>query len=119
MHYVRRLRMQDIDQGHLTLTLSSAGSRKGRTAVYSFLCRHRAEYCYNALSVRHYSQCDLHPRLEQRLALSVPEVKLWSPENPNLYDLTMELLQDGEVVDFVTTYFGMVESGDPGEIGCS
>ncbi|WP_238546501.1 glycoside hydrolase family 2 protein [Paenibacillus sp. TCA20] len=31
----------------------------------------------------------------------------WTPENPNLYDVTFELLQDGSVVDQVESYFGM------------
>ncbi|MDQ3864993.1 MAG: glycoside hydrolase family 2, partial [Actinomycetota bacterium] len=37
-----------------------------------------------------------------------PGPALWSPEQPNLYDLRLELLdQDGEVVDRVDSYFGM------------
>ena len=34
-------------------------------------------------------------------------VRLWSPEQPNLYDLTIETLKDGQVTDRVETYFGM------------
>jgi beta-galactosidase/beta-glucuronidase len=35
------------------------------------------------------------------------EQRLWSPERPNLYDLTVELVdQGGQVVDRVTSYFG-------------
>lgn len=33
--------------------------------------------------------------------------RLWSPEHPNLYDMHMQLLQDGEVLDEVDSYFGM------------
>ena len=37
-----------------------------------------------------------------------PGPALWSPENPNLYDLRLELLDpDGEVLDRVESYFGM------------
>jgi len=37
-----------------------------------------------------------------------PSVALWSPENPNLYDLRLQLLdRDGEVLDTVESYFGM------------
>lgn len=39
--------------------------------------------------------------------LSVPDAKLWSPENPFLYNLKVELIADGEVVDTVKSYFGM------------
>jgi beta-galactosidase/beta-glucuronidase len=33
--------------------------------------------------------------------------RLWSPEAPNLYDITLSLLQDGVEVDSVASYFGM------------
>ncbi len=42
-------------------------------------------------------------------AVSVPiaDAKLWSPDSPFLYDLTIELLQGGKVVDTVESYAGM------------
>jgi len=44
--------------------------------------------------------------------VSIPEPKLWTPENPNLYDVTVRLTnQRGEEVDAVKTYFGMREVG--------
>lgn len=39
--------------------------------------------------------------------ISVPDFKLWSPEDPNLYDMVLELSVGGNVVDTVKTYFGM------------
>ena len=39
--------------------------------------------------------------------LKIPDQKLWSPENPFLYGLKIELLSDGEAVDEVKSYFGM------------
>ena len=47
-----------------------------------------------------------------------PRAALWSPEEPNLYDLRLELLDDsGAVLDAVESYFGMrkVEARD-GEV---
>ena len=35
------------------------------------------------------------------------DIKLWSPENPFLYDLKAELIIDGNVVDTVKSYVGM------------
>ncbi|RCW77350.1 glycoside hydrolase family 2 protein [Saliterribacillus persicus] len=35
------------------------------------------------------------------------KVMLWSPEQPNLYDVEYRLLKNDEVVDEVTSYFGM------------
>ena len=57
--------------------------------------------------VRHSRYSDLTPRPENQVGLSVPECQLWSPENPVLYDLKITLLQDGQPVDIVDTYFGM------------
>nr|WP_068891209.1 glycoside hydrolase family 2 [Pedobacter panaciterrae] len=41
------------------------------------------------------------------LELAVKNPKLWSPEAPFLYDLSIKLLKDGKVVDEVKSYFGM------------
>ena len=38
------------------------------------------------------------------LAMVVPNPELWSPENPVLYDVLLEVVVDGEVVDSVTSY---------------
>jgi beta-galactosidase/beta-glucuronidase len=40
------------------------------------------------------------------VVLRLPAQRLWSPERPSLYDLTLELLAGGEVVDRVDSYFG-------------
>ncbi len=53
------------------------------------------------------------------ISLSIPTPKLWSPDNPFLYDLAIELTDsDGNVVDQVQSYFGMrkisVEKADDG-----
>ena len=39
--------------------------------------------------------------------IAVPDFKLWSPEEPNLYDMVLEMVVDGAVTDTVKTYFGM------------
>ncbi len=36
-------------------------------------------------------------------------VKMWSPEEPNLYDITFKVVKDAEVVDTVGSYFAMRE----------
>lgn len=41
------------------------------------------------------------------IELPVPHEHLWSPDDPFLYDLDVELLKRGRVVDTVTSYFGM------------
>lgn len=39
--------------------------------------------------------------------VEIPDAKLWSPENPFLYDFVLELSQGGAVSDTVNGYFGM------------
>jgi hypothetical protein len=46
-------------------------------------------------------------RAGQVVELRIDNAKLWSPDSPHLYDLTVELMQDGKTVDSVDSYFGM------------
>ncbi len=41
------------------------------------------------------------------LTLSVPNAKLWSPENPHLYDVEVTLTKGGKVVDRIKSYAAM------------
>ncbi len=41
------------------------------------------------------------------LSLPMPNPRLWSPEQPFLYDLTVATVQNGKNSDTVTSYFGM------------
>ncbi|UCG88923.1 MAG: chitobiase/beta-hexosaminidase C-terminal domain-containing protein [Gemmatimonadota bacterium] len=45
--------------------------------------------------------------IEIPIDVRVPEPRLWSPDDPFLYDLRIGLLRDGAVVDEVESYFGM------------
>lgn len=38
---------------------------------------------------------------------SIDEVHYWSPEHPNLYDMSIRLIREERVLDTVETYFGM------------
>lgn len=42
-----------------------------------------------------------------RLTLAIPDAKLWSPDEPHLYDLNVSLLEDGRPGDAVQSYAGM------------
>lgn len=39
-------------------------------------------------------------------SIAVVEPRLWSPDSPNLYDVTFELRRNGAVIDRVRSYFG-------------
>ena len=45
--------------------------------------------------------------ITQEADVPVPNAKLWSPETPHLYDVTLTVLKDGVECDRVTGYFGM------------
>jgi len=44
-------------------------------------------------------------------ALALENQQLWSPERPNLYDLSVEILSAGKVLDKVDSYFGQRKVG--------
>jgi beta-glucuronidase len=44
---------------------------------------------------------------ETQLELQVPAAKLWSPEHPHLYELTVELLDHGEIIDSYSLNIGI------------
>lgn len=39
--------------------------------------------------------------------LSLPNVELWSPSNPKLYDLNVKVLRNGKIIDHAKSYFAM------------
>ena len=45
--------------------------------------------------------------VDDLLEVVIDDPRLWSPEDPFLYDLTVRLVGDGDPVDEVTSYFGM------------
>jgi beta-galactosidase/beta-glucuronidase len=45
--------------------------------------------------------------IDKRITLSIADAVLWSPESPFLYDLSIKLIKDNEVIDEVSSYAGM------------
>ena len=48
-------------------------------------------------------------RADEPLVVPVPSPKLWTPDDPFLYDLKLSVIRDGQVLDSVDSYFGMRE----------
>jgi beta-galactosidase/beta-glucuronidase len=46
-------------------------------------------------------------RSSARLTVPIPNAKLWSPDDPHLYDVVVRLFENGELLDEVESYFGM------------
>ncbi len=53
--------------------------------------------------------CEGQGNSGEKIILSPDTVRLWSPEDPYLYDLKIKLIQDGQVVDEVRSYCGFRE----------
>jgi beta-galactosidase/beta-glucuronidase len=44
---------------------------------------------------------------DTKVVLDIPNAKLWSPEDPFLYDVTLTMEREGQVIDKVSSYAGM------------
>ncbi|ACU57567.1 glycoside hydrolase family 2 sugar binding [Chitinophaga pinensis DSM 2588] len=89
--YINNIRLTpDIDKGSLKLEVLTAGKT--------------GDYTVEAIA-SNGKRVKGKPNAE--LLLPVPDAKLWSPDQPNLYNLNVKLLYKGKVVDTIGSYFGM------------
>jgi beta-galactosidase/beta-glucuronidase len=91
-HYIRSFDLMpkaDIKQIQLTLNLSSPG-----------FVRIRILDGKSEVATYEVNRADM-------VQFVIPNAKLWSPENPFLYGLQLELVEGDKVVDKVDSYFGM------------
>lgn len=87
----------DVDGGKLDLKVSLKGDAKGYEVE---------AVAYNAGKT--ISTLSVIPEGERSsMVLKIPNGRLWSPDDPFLYDLVIRLKKDGKVVDEVKSYFGM------------
>ncbi|SFO26998.1 Glycosyl hydrolases family 2, TIM barrel domain [Chitinophaga sp. YR627] len=89
--YINNIRLTpDIDKGNLKLEVLTAGKT--------------GDYTVEAIA-SNGKKVKGKPNAE--LLLPVPDAKLWSPDQPSLYNLNVKLLYKGKVVDTIGSYFGM------------
>lgn len=81
----------DIDQGVLNVQVQSAATSNVRVRV-----RAEGEKVAEATG-----------KSGQEVALKINNIHLWTPEDPYLYDLEVELLEGGKVIDQVKSYAAM------------
>ena len=85
----------DIDAGMVRVTIAAAGGTRVRLAA--------------SLNGNHVA--DAVGAAGQPIDLKIAEPRLWSPDDPTLYDLNVELLPgddpNADAVDAVDSYFGM------------
>ncbi len=87
----------DVDGGRLLLQVGTAGPARGLTV------QARAEAGGEVVA----SAEGVAAGGLTFLTLALPHPHLWSPEDPFLYDLRLELREGDRVVDDVASYFGM------------
>lgn len=88
----------DIDNQYLNLNVFGSTNVSGKN------------YTIKATAFANGTQVsEVNGKPGEEVKLSIPNVKLWSPEDPFLYDLTVSLYRDGQKVDEVESYFGMRE----------
>jgi len=93
----------DIDAPCLRVVVNGAGTSPGETVV-----------AIASRNGREVGRGSAKPGEEIRIP--VPDPALWTPDQPNLYDLAVQLRRGEEVLDRVESYFGMREIS-LGEVG--
>jgi len=81
----------------------------GRTPVLQ-VCAHPIEEPSSSVSVRQPVTAET-----TEVSLAVPDPRLWSPDQPNLYRVDVALLDDGEVLDALSERVGFVTLGTSGK----
>lgn len=88
--YIKGIRLTpDIDASSLEISADYDGEAMLRVTAYDG------------------EKCVASAEFDKKGVLAIPEQKLWSPENPFLYDLKLELVAGDKVIDEVKSYFGM------------
>ena len=94
----------DIDDRSITLDFPLTGKKEGQLEL-------QAELFFQGESMGCYRFPVFGTYNREKLAFperdGVDEIHYWTPEQPNLFDLTAVLLKDGVEIDRVKTYFGM------------
>lgn len=86
----------DIDNGHLNISVRSSSAAQG--------------YTVKAIAYDEGKKVgEVNGEPGKEFELPIDDAKLWSPDRPFLYDLTVSLHRNGEKVDEVESYFGMRE----------
>lgn len=93
--HIRRLKLTpDIDAQTLTVAVLLEGEEGGEEIHLS--ARDGRKMVVQGAS-----------RPGESIILPLPEPYLWSPDDPHLYDLRVDLLRHGRILDEVVSYFGM------------
>jgi beta-galactosidase/beta-glucuronidase len=88
----------DLDSGTLTVAVRIRGDAAGVSV--------RAQTGHRGGDISIDGGPDAGP-----LRLVIPDPRAWTPDDPYLYDLSVQLIRDGRVLDEVESYFAMRKFG--------
>ena len=93
--FIRGLKLTpDIDAGKLYVNVNIDGETENTQVQVTVL--------NNSIQIGSVSG-----RAREQLAVSILNPQLWSPESPHLYDLQIEVRENGQLIDKIESYFGM------------
>jgi len=91
--YIESLQLTpDVDRSELLVDVRIKGERDG----------HSIEAIVSS-----DGKVQLQQTIDPRGALRIDQPRLWSPDDPYLYDLELRLIKEGRVIDTVKSYFGL------------
>jgi Beta-galactosidase/beta-glucuronidase len=94
--YIERLVMNpDIDKKKINVKILSKGSKASTRANVKIFDGKKLVASKSNIKVN------------ESIDIKIPNQKLWSPDSPFLYDMKVELVDNGRQVDAVDSYFGM------------
>ncbi len=93
-HIVSTRQTPDIDRGLIRVQANIANAMPGDQLTVSLFSEGKK-----------IAERDINPFSETEI--SIPDQRLWSPDDPFLYDIHYTILRKGKVVDEVKSYFGM------------
>lgn len=88
----------DVDGGKLDLAIKATDGAEPEIVIYD--SRSKQEISRRFASLKTTTE-------GYKGTIQIPNAKLWSPDDPFLYDLLVRLKKNGKVVDEVKSYFGM------------
>lgn len=93
-HIVSTKQTPDLDEGNLTFEALVAVSQPGDQIKVKALDGNRVMQ-------------EQSGEPNQAFTMAIPNAESWSPSNPKLYDLEIQLLRKGKLIDQVKSYFAM------------
>lgn len=102
--------LEDVPSRHISMVKMKPRIREGTLRVLPTLAGTPIEGEQLRISLRDHGE--LVGIADAALSVRIPKARLWTPDDPHLYDITIDLLDfDGKLIDRVESYAAMREVG--------